>query len=304
MKIWSMLQVLSQENEKRKQKLRIMEDVQYLWDGGTFADFPGGFQGLKKKRRVTKGVFLLPGMESRILTRSRVYYLPPPPLYDVITLPSLLVLLWIWLKAATIWTSSSPSHTPGIRMISLSFKAHESRECAHRTCDQPLGGGGVHPAPDFEYVSEVVKVEKKKVERSPEDRTGMCNKSYSNSADWMPFWGFLGVLILWCNSLQDILYCTYRTDDPLHGCGVLCTVLQSPWLCFIPGKDGACNHPSSAFWGLSHGLQPPSSISFNLLSPITRSKVILSLPVQNELCSLPALCDYSGGKVKSKREKS
>lgn len=62
-----------------------MDDVQYLWDGGRFVAFSGGFQGLKKKRRMTKGVFLSPGVESRIFPRSLVCYLVP----SMMSLPSL-----------------------------------------------------------------------------------------------------------------------------------------------------------------------------------------------------------------------
>lgn len=55
--------------------------------------------------------------------------------------------------------------------------------------------GRLHPAPDSEYLSEVVKVEKKKL-KGLFDRTGMCNKSYSNSADWVPFlFFFLNCLV-------------------------------------------------------------------------------------------------------------
>lgn len=116
MKIWSMLQVFSPENEKKKKNEgQPMYSICVWW--GRVVHL-GEFQGLKKRRRMTKGVFLSSGVKSRVFTRSLVYY-PIPSMMSLQSLP------WIWLKAATIWTSSSPSHRSRISMVSLCFKSHE-----------------------------------------------------------------------------------------------------------------------------------------------------------------------------------
>lgn len=49
MKIWSMLQVLSPENEKKKTLLRMIAYV-FVWWGRCV--YSGGFQGVKEDRRL------------------------------------------------------------------------------------------------------------------------------------------------------------------------------------------------------------------------------------------------------------
>lgn len=164
-------------NEKGKKKTST--------DSWRFVNF-GGFQGLKKKRRMSKGVFLSSGLELRIFTHSLVYYLVP----SMMSLPSLPC--WSCSESGSRPQQSGHQvplpHPPDTDLGSV-------RSCASNLTSKgnvhiwPVIGhsGRLRPALDFEYLSEVLKVEKKKVERSSLDRTGMCNKSYSNSPDWILF---------------------------------------------------------------------------------------------------------------------
>lgn len=100
MKIWSMLQVLSQENEKKKKNLLRMIAYVFVWwwrvclfGGG------GGFQGVKKDRRlqslkIKKGVLLsLRVHQSGIEKNHTLPWILPSALHDVTTVPSPLALL-------------------------------------------------------------------------------------------------------------------------------------------------------------------------------------------------------------------
>lgn len=94
-------------------------------DSWRFVNF-GGFQGLKKKRRMSKGVFLSSGVESRIFTHSLVYYLVP----SMMSLPSLPC--WSCSEFGSRPQQSGhqvphphpPRHRSGISTI-LCFKSHE-----------------------------------------------------------------------------------------------------------------------------------------------------------------------------------
>lgn len=85
MKIWSMLQVLSPENEKKKNLLRMIAYV-FVWWGRCV--YSGGFQGVKEDRRlqslkIKKVECSCHGecikVESRKFLRSLEYFLVPPP---------------------------------------------------------------------------------------------------------------------------------------------------------------------------------------------------------------------------------
>lgn len=67
-----------------------------------FADFSGGVSGTQEEEKEDKGRVAFTG--SGIKNTHTLPCVLPGPLYDVMTLPSLLVLLGIWLKAAPIWT--------------------------------------------------------------------------------------------------------------------------------------------------------------------------------------------------------
>lgn len=78
--------MLSQENEKKKKKLRIMDDVQYLWDGGMVCCFFWGVSGTQEDEKDDKGS--VPFTGSGIKNIPTLSCVLPGPLYDVITLPS------------------------------------------------------------------------------------------------------------------------------------------------------------------------------------------------------------------------
>lgn len=98
MKIWSMLQVLSQENEKKKKNLLRMIAYVFVW-WWKVCLFGGGFQGVKKDRRlqslkIKKGVLLSLGVhQSGIEKNHTLPWILPSALHDVTTVPSPLVLL-------------------------------------------------------------------------------------------------------------------------------------------------------------------------------------------------------------------
>lgn len=134
-----------------------MDVVQYLWDGGRFVDFSGGVAGTQEEKG-TKGVFLSPGEELRIFTRSLVYYLVP----SMMSLPSL-----------PCWSCSEFGSRPqqsGLQAPPATDLGSVWSPCASNLTSKgnvhiwPVisHSGRLHPAPDFEYLSEVVKVEKKK----------------------------------------------------------------------------------------------------------------------------------------------
>lgn len=134
LKIWSMLQVLSQENEKKKKTLLRMIPM-CLCDGGRCV-YLGGFQEVKKDRRlqslkIIKGVFPSLGVhQSGIKKVPTLPWILPSPLHDVTTLPSPLVLLFTVIRFlgiavnTKIWTESPPSHRSRLSMTSLCFKSH------------------------------------------------------------------------------------------------------------------------------------------------------------------------------------
>lgn len=109
---------------KREEKLNYERPPMYsicVWWGKGCSYWKGG-SGTKEEEKDDKGSIAFIG--SRIKNIHTLPCVLPGPLYDVIAVPSLF-LLWIWLKAATIWTSSSPCHRSKISLISLRFKSHE-----------------------------------------------------------------------------------------------------------------------------------------------------------------------------------
>lgn len=89
MKIWSMLQVLSPENEKKK-KLNDSLCTVFVCDGGRFVHIGRRGSGTKEEEKEDKGSIAFIG--SRIKNIHTLPCVLPGPLYDVIAVPSLFLL--------------------------------------------------------------------------------------------------------------------------------------------------------------------------------------------------------------------
>lgn len=186
MEIWSMLQVLSQENEKKKKKtlLRMIAYVFVLW--GKMCLF-GGISGSKEGQTVAKpqdykGSIYFIGSASKWnkkkFIRSPEYFLVPS-MMSLLSLPHWSCSrfgLWVWP------TQRSGLKVPPVTDLGSVWPFYASNlACKGKVHIWPVisYSGQLHPHSWLECLveTEVLKVEKG--ERSLQDQTGMCNKSYS-----------------------------------------------------------------------------------------------------------------------------